>query len=210
MRFSPFSLLLLDERQTVATYSLHGKTIQDAFAWLREALPDVDADPARLTLRRHYTIPGHPVDDGAPFDAADDRAFDELSRWYADAALLLCEVASLTPGASEVRCWPHHFDIATLIEVAPARGTEHARTVGVGMEPGDNSYREPYVYVNMYPSVPASKATAVLDGGGRWHTHEWLGAVLTGSRLGKSNQRDQVDRFIRSAVRACTDLIKQI
>ena len=208
VRFQPLSLLLLDASNAVlGSRQLHGQTIQAACEWLREMLPRVHADPARLTLRRHYAIPRHRLDDGAPFDASDDRAFAELARWYGNAATVLEDLARRTPTASEVRCWPHHFDIATLIEVEPARGSGSARTVGVGMEPGDDSYAEPYLYVNMYPAPPASRVSAALEGGGAWHTRDWIGAVLPGSRFGNTNQREQVESFVRSAVRACTELV---
>jgi hypothetical protein len=97
--------------------------------------------------------------------------------------------AEVEPNASEVRCWPHHFDIATLIEVA--RG----KTIGVGMEPGDVYYDEPYFYVNLHPR-PAAPPTALLGGHGTWHTHEWIGAVLPVSRL-KANLDDDVRAFSR-------------
>jgi hypothetical protein len=210
VRLQPLSLLLLDVSNAVmASRQLHGQTIQAAYEWLREMLPQVHADPERLTLSRHYTIPSHPVDDGGSFDASDGRAFSELARWYGNASIVLEALARRTPTASEVRCWPHHFDIATLLEVEPARGSNYAHTVGVGMEPGDNYYAEPYFYVNMYPAPSATRVTAPLDGGGSWHTYEWIGAVLPGSHLSTVNQREQIERFIRSAVQACTELVRQ-
>jgi hypothetical protein len=98
--------------------------------------------------------------------------------------------------ASEVRSWPHHFDIATLI--VPAEG----KSIGVGLEPGDQYYDEPYFYVNMYPLPQASSLPDSLDGNGIWHTTEWIGAVLPASRIEPiaSEQGQQVDRFLRSAV----------
>jgi hypothetical protein len=95
---------------------------------------------------------------------------------------------------SDVRCWPHHFDIAVLIGVAAGR------TVGAGMEPGDVYYDEPYFYVNLSPR-PAAPPTAALAGHGSWHTHEWIGAVLPVSRLGE-NAVDDVRAFLNSAIEA--------
>jgi hypothetical protein len=208
MRPSPFALLLLDASNEIVTeLSLSGRTIEDARRWLQSVLPSVGADPEKLTLKRHYVIPTHPVHDGAPFDASHERAFRELGSWYDNAASVLTELADVTPSASEVRCWPHHFDIATLIEVVPARDGQYAHTVGVGLEPGDNYYAEPYFYVNMYPSPPESRVSAPLSGSGMWHTHEWVGAVLPGSHLLTTSQRLQVESFLGSAVRICTELV---
>ena len=73
------------------------------------------------------------------------------------------------------------------------------KTVGFGMEPGDNYYAEPYFYVNMYPP-PNMPPTRPLPAGGSWHSHEWIGAVLTGSRLERDGQRAQIDEFLDAAV----------
>jgi hypothetical protein len=209
MRPSPLSLLLLDASHALlGEFSLNGRTVEDGRKWLQSVLSSVNADPEQLTLKRHFTIPSHPVFDGAAFDASNDRAFRELSLWYDNAASILTAMTAETPGASEVRCWPHHFDIAALIEVVPARDGQYAHTVGVGMEPGDNYYAEPYFYVNMYPSPPASRVSAAIDGRGMWHTREWIGAVLPASRLERTAQRAQVESFIDSAVQVCAELVR--
>ncbi len=210
VRPSPLALLLVDSTgDVVATCALHRRTIEDASQWLRATLPNVHADPNAFTLARHYSIPHHPLDDGAPFDTTDEAAFTELARWYGNAALVLTGFANATPSASEVRCWPHHFDIATLIEVEPSRVGRPARTIGAGLEPGDESYAEPYAYVNMYPSPPASRVNAPLAGGGIWHTQGWIGAVLPGSQLRNTAQRAQLEAFIASATQACRALVKE-
>jgi hypothetical protein len=48
------------------------------------------------------------------FDATRAEDFGELAHWFGNSAAVLTELRSRT-GSSEVRCWPHHFDIATLV-----------------------------------------------------------------------------------------------
>ena len=184
-----------------AELPLRGRAIEGAIGWIRERLAKAGLDPRRYTLKRHYEIPGHPVANGQPFDARPEQ-LGELSHWFGNAAGLLEALRSRTPGASEVRCWPHHFDIATLITLG--RG----RTVGAGLEPGDVYYDEPYFYVNPQPAPKASALTDRLEGDGAWHTHGWIGAVLRGSRLTSDAraQAAQAGQFLESAVRACTRL----
>jgi hypothetical protein len=208
VRFHPFALLLLDENdEPSATMALDGRTISDASQWVRAQLAGCGLDADAYTLRKHYTIPPHPVGASAAFDATDTAAFENLARFYADAALVLGEIVVDTPSASPVRCWPHHFDIATLIEVAPASTGTPQRTISLGMTPGDTYYPEPYFYASMYPSPRADAARPELEGNGAWHTHEWLGAVLPGSRLAAPTQQTQVEAFMSSAVAACTGLL---
>ncbi|HEY4132250.1 MAG TPA: hypothetical protein VGM50_16695 [Gemmatimonadaceae bacterium] len=191
-----FALLVIATPDLVlAQFGLDGRTIEDAARWLRARLGQYGLDPTRFTLDRHYTIPPHPVADGAPFHDDVD-ALDELGRWYRDASIVLGDFAAKVPGASPVRCWPHHFDIATLID----RG--NGKSVGLGMESGDQYYAEPYWYANAYPAPDFRGKFPSLDGEGAWHTAEWTGAVLTGSKMDGPDQGAQAARFFQSALRA--------
>ena len=207
VRPHPFALLLLDAGGQRATLPLHGCTVAEAANWVRQQLAAQGVDATAYTLAKHFTIPPHAVAESAPFDATDANAFDELGAWYANAALVLDAVVAQTPNASAVRCWPHHFDLATLIEIAPGNGSR--KTISLGMEPGDSYYAEPYFYASMYPSPAADEQRGALDGGGMWHTREWIGAVLPASRVGRDGQRAQLDAFVASAIRECTVLLRR-
>jgi hypothetical protein len=196
-------LIVTAENRPLAEYKLHGRTITEARDWVRSQIKLLGADASRYTLTRHYEIPRHDVAIGESFDASDPSRFEELAKWFANSAAMLSTLTRLKVGASEVRCWPRDFDMATVITVAPGR------TIGVGMEPGDSYYDEPYFYVNMTPEPPASRTRSrPLWGNGSWHTREWVGAVLCGSRLGSaSSQERQIREFLDSAFPACLALL---
>jgi hypothetical protein len=196
-------LIVSEENKPIAEYQLHGRTITEARDWIRSQITLLGADGSRYTLNRHYEIPKHQVAIGESFDASDSSSFEQLAKWFGNGAALLTSLTRSTPTASEVRCWPHHFDIGTLIKVAPRR------TIGVGLEPGDDYYDEPYFYVNMSPQPAASRTRSrPLWGNGTWHTYEWVGAVLRGSRLGAaSSQERHIREFLDSAVSACRTLL---
>jgi hypothetical protein len=112
--------------------------------------------------------------------------FEELAKWYGNA--FLC----LNSRGSPVRCWPHHFDIATQIGSAD-------RSIGVGMSPGDGSYPQPYFYVSPSPYPDVSTLSPL--GSGSWHTQGWVGAVLTGEEiLPKTDQQRFVEDFMQEAI----------
>jgi hypothetical protein len=198
-------VIVTQNDQPFAQYKLHGRTIVEATQWIRTHIAALGLDSARYTLKRHFDIPVHAVDDGDAFDASDKSRFEELSKWLANAAALLGSVARSIHEASEVRCWPHHFDIAIVIRATPNR------TIGVGLEPGDEYYDEPYFYVNMRPQPSAVQAKSKpLWGRGAWHTRGWVGAVLTGSRIGAASEQERHAReFIDSAISACRGMITQ-
>ena len=205
VRVADITLLVTNgANEVVRSLALAGHSIEQGAAWLRTTLADLGADASRFTLKRHFELPPHAVAAGSPFRLPTGGEMTELAHWFSDAWAALGGLATATPGASEIRCWPHHFDLATLIDVAPGK------TIGAGLEPGDGYYTEPYFYVNVYPAPPAAAASAApLGGGGRWHTSEWIGAVLPGSRLTSDpdGQEIQASEFLASAVAVCRTLL---
>src|SRR5688500_12416915 len=97
-----------------SSFGLSGQTTRQAYAWLAAAAVGAGLDSERLSAKKHYTIAHHPVASGSAFLLGDGAAFQELTRYWSNAAAVLDDMAASTPGASDVRTWPHHFDIATL------------------------------------------------------------------------------------------------
>lgn len=199
IRVPDLTLFVEDE-----SLALRGNTLDEAAHWVSRVLDDRGLDGSKYTLKRHYQIPSHPVATGAKFAARGDD-LEQLARWYSNAAAEFEAIRATDSHASEVRCWPHHFDIATLI--TPADG----KSIGVGLEPGDNYYDEPYFYVNMHPAPDASSLPDSLDGNGTWHTKEWIGAVLPGSTVTPEVQwqQSQVERFLQSAINTAKRTVTQ-
>jgi hypothetical protein len=205
VRVADLTLLATRGGSVAAAIPLDGQTIASAEDQVRRVLAGEGLDPRRFTLARHYEIPAHPVAGGAKFNATGSAAFEEMSRWFENASIELERLARQTPGASDVRLWPHHFDIATLLTVLPGASS------GAGMSAGDHYYDEPYFYVNAYPPPKVDQLTDVIAGNGSWHTHGWIGAVLPGSRIAgdAGAQQAQVREYLASAVVACRKLISR-
>jgi hypothetical protein len=184
---------------------LRGRTYDEGLAWAADRLGGAarGAPP--------YEMPSHVVARGAPFRGDDAAALAELARWFAFADRLLGEFAATGPlpggHALPVRCWPHHFDIATLIEL-PRRTPMDTRTVGLGLSPGDESRPEPYFYVTPWP-YPDDPAPPELPSGAAWQREGWFGAVLTSSALfaaapdiSTPDRTQRVLSFLEAATRA--------
>lgn len=203
VRPSDLTLLLLLDGTIGQRIPLSALSIRQTEVALREALASAGLDGRRLTLKRHFDLPPHPVANGEPFDGRRTDQFAELASWYSNGDLAMQELATRI-GGSEVRCWPHHFDIATLAHFGPSRSS------GAGMLPGDEMYTEPYFCVNAYPAPAGDPAGLMLNGKGTWNTDGWFGAVLTGSRLTNdpASQEDQVRAFLDSAYSACSMLVR--
>ena len=200
LRVVDLTMLMLDVASAEpAVFPLAGRTRDEAIAWLRARIGDAGGNAADLRTSLHFSIADHPTDHGAQFVRHSD-ALVELGRWYANAAAVLDARREQTPAAGEVRCWPHHFDIATLVTTTGGA----LQTIGTGMSPGDASYGEPYFYVAPYPRPPSALPPLAI---GDWHTEDWFGAVLRGSeivQLSETDQRVLVSRFTELAYSALT------
>jgi hypothetical protein len=207
LRLSPPALLLAgDGDEILCELPLAGRTLEEAYGWMSEQVEELLGCSLAQPLERPDELPRHPVGGGAPFSIPDADACAEIARYFANADRLLRQVRDENPGASPVRCWPHHFDIATLIVLEAGADAETARSIGVGLSPGDDSFTEPYFYVLPWPAPKGDLSE--LAGGGWWHTEGWTGAVLEASRFtGAAKQARQVEDFLKSAVMACRGLL---
>jgi len=218
LRPSPPALLLLDPAdETLRKLPLAGRTLAEAYDWMQREVEALLGRPLAEPLARSEGLPFHPVAAGAPFafPEADSgvNAPAELARYFADAYSLLRDLMA-REGSSHVRCWPHHFDIAILIQLdETGADPEHARSLGVGLSPGDDAIPRPYFYLLPWPrpARPADQLPA-LDGG-VWHTEGWLGAVLDSTEFAatgdQQQQRQRCERFLNSAVAACHELLEE-
>ena len=166
LRLADLTLVMYQGEAEPARLRLDGRTMASAEDWI--AGFGVDAEALKRQL--HFELEDHPLLHDATFAwRGNEAGFRELAASYEQAATLLAEFRSATDG-SPVRCWPHHFDIATLVNVPGG-------SIGAGMSPGDGSYPAPYYYVSPWP-YPDAKRLPRLDAPGRWHTEGWVGAVM--------------------------------
>ena len=162
--FEGLELLAKDGARERSSMRLAGRTWQQARAWLGE---EMAGDEAAIALPVHE-MPAHPVGEGAVFSDAGSEARIELASWFANAFALIGELVADESAASPVRCWPHHFDVASLIALDAGVGSEEARSIGVGFSPGDGSYEQPYFYVTPWP-YPDKEDLPPLAAGAHWH-----------------------------------------
>src|SRR5262249_32791864 len=136
-------------------------------------------DAHALDAPSPYEIPAFAVADGARY-ATDTlgEALGVLSDWYANANLMLGRarqgLVARGLSAPPVRCWPHHFDLDTLVYFA-AKTPDDVRSMGAGFSPGDEYYDEPYFYVSIYPA-PNVPMLPRLPAIGHWHERDFTAA----------------------------------
>ncbi len=211
LALDPIALTLnfvTDRDQVISAFALSDRTLTEAFDWMK-AIVNGLGGVADLIIPISY-----PPNDFPDSDLASGATFQLLNltsnfaEYFSSADRILQNIVQKEPMASDVRIWPHHFDMATLISI-PDEINGQEKSVGVGLSSGDGSYNEPYWYVTPYPYPEDRINLPILDGNGIWHTEGWVGAILTASQFGEPEASiDRVNTFLKSAIAGCKELLR--
>ncbi len=195
---------------TVAAHAITGSRPQELSAFIAGALDGAGLRLAAGFSKLPYELPSHELGEHAAFEALDADAVRELCAWFDVATDVLAPIVSGDPRASPVRGWPHHFDLASLIELGAVEPGRGARSIGVGLSPGDVTYAEPYFYVTPWPYPEKDVALPDLDHGAVWHRGGFTAAVLTAdvvTAVPTRLRRELVQAGLRSSIAACEKIL---
>ena len=209
LNISDFKLLLLKENWTIVDeFLLKDKNLENVLSWLKNNFEIQGLESNKFTLDKHYEITAKTVSDGGKFLVENEKAFHELSDYYSNADLVIRAYISDLTNATPVRCWPHHFDIATLLNI----GEEKLQSIGIGLSPGDSNNPEPYFYVTMWPYPNIEEVSFTEIPVGNWNFEGWVGTSLLASEIVKKPdekfQCDVVVEFIGKSVKAIKDALQ--
>jgi hypothetical protein len=207
LRLPDLTLLLLDEQAGIHDQlPLAGCSLTEAKEWAARALASFGDAPLKALVPPDYALPDHPLGSGARF-AAPAAELEELARWFELGARGLAQVCAREPGATPVLCWPHHFDLGTLLIEATDPAGEATCTVGIGLSPGDEGVPLPYWYVNHWPGRPEAPLPSLALG--RWHSEGWVGPLLDAAEIVKAGDPEpRVHRFLEMAVEASREILR--
>jgi hypothetical protein len=180
---------------------LDGRAEAEVRTWLGGHVAARNLAAGKLDEPSPYALPEHALALGARYslDELGD-SLNTLAHWYANANAALTGVQKHLVArklkAPPVRCWPHHFDLDTLI--ALPRG----RTIGIGYCPGDEFCDEPYFYTSMWPE-PFIPALPLLPAMAHWHTYKFLAALAPAHKIvAAHDQGAYVRQYLDVAVKA--------
>ncbi len=200
--------LIADGGVPLEKISLFDRSLDDGMQWMKDALTKHGVDTAEFKASEYGDFPGHPLGNGARFDPGQAENMQAVSLYFSNTFLLLKDIAAKHSGASPIKLWPHHFDLATLITVKkPSEpGGEDGVSVGAGVSPGDGGTPVPYWYVTPWP-YPDKDTLPELPAG-RWNTDGWVGALLSSKEIaGSGDQQKRTRGFLEGAVDGLLDLI---
>lgn len=194
-------VIVRGEDDIVARVPLPGRTLASGLGWLRESLDrTLDREVPELQ-RPEHEMPADPVADGGSFPISNIAALREIGRWISDFHDVLTTLAAGQTGASEVRLWPHHFDLATRVVLDAEADPEDAKSVNLGLSLGDDARPQPYGYIGPWPKPePGTVELPTLDHGEWDHWPDgFFGATLLGTDIVVDDQADRVETFFAQA-----------
>jgi len=199
LRVADLTLVLVDSSGRKDIFALDGRRDADAYDWLGRHARARGFDAQALDAALPYEVPAFAGGD-VYTAAALGEPLAELAIWFSNANGTLAAIrqwlATQNIDAPPVRCWPHHFDLDTLVTLAPGR------TTGIGFEPGDEHYDEPYFYVSLHPA-PDLATLPPLPAVAHWHTKHFTAAIAPAHRiLAVNDQGAEVAAFLHAAVEA--------
>jgi hypothetical protein len=199
LRIADLTLVWLDSPGRKDSFALNARRDADACEWLGRHARAHGLEAQALDAALPYGLPAFAGGD-VYTAAALAKPLAELAIWFSNANGTLAAtrqwLATRKIDAPPVRCWPHHFDLDTLVTLAPGR------TTGIGFEPGDDHYDEPYFYVSLYPA-PDAAALRPLPAIGHWYTKNFTAAVAPAHRiLAVKDPGPEVAAFLQAAVEA--------
>ena len=198
---SPLSVCLVRDGVAVENLALDGVSMAEAVNWLDVQLKIAGLQPAS-DGKIPYKLPSDAAEVQTFQSSSEGAALRALAAWFDFAHRVLTDFAAandkLRPGPSPVRCWPHHFDIATYVGLESG-DFETARGVGVGLAPGDESYEQPYFYINPWPHLSKDDLPQ-LPLPGHWHSEGFVGAIATGEEvLSLTDLKNELPLFVSGA-----------
>jgi hypothetical protein len=190
-----------------ASLPLDGRAEPEVRTWLASKLQARGLDVRKLDAASPYDMPHNVIALGARYSTEElGGELAALAVWFSNGQAMLGAVRDgllkrrLKP--PEVRLWPHHFDMDSLIPLG------RARFVGSGFCPGDEFCDEPYFYISIYPE-PFIPALPLLPPVGHWHSYKFIAALAPAHKIVASlDQRADIAAFFDISINAALTALR--
>ncbi len=201
LSLSPLRIFLSEGNEVREDLHLNGVSDTEVGIWLDARLTSRGLS-AGSVIDLPYDLPAEVAGIDSYHEVEHEQALGALAGWFDVSANTLEKIVSdntdIKPGPSPVRCWPHHFDIATYVSLEVG-DPETARGIGVGLSPGDEGYNEPYFYINPWPYLDKDNLPDVVKPG-HWHIDGYVGLIATASELIDAEDiQSAITRFVQQS-----------
>ncbi len=153
--------------------SLDGTTHHDIVKWITERTK-ANGITKPYKTQMHYELPYNQVDEYYTFHLENKPRLNEIMHYRILAHLALEDTLQELKPHTEIRVWPHHFDIASLYTINKSK----KHIIGLGMSIPDSTNNGFYLYVKGYAGEQVIDVSGVSDlHYGNWDT-TFNGAIM--------------------------------
>ena len=204
LRLRDLELRLAVDGEGARALSLGGRTLAEAMGWTAATATALAGRPRQASVPAP-DLPDHPIADGAVFESNRARAA-AIEGLYRSTAETLTRLSQAVPAFGGARCWPHHFDLASLAVLRSDADGNMQRTLGVGLTPPDTVDESGYWYVGPWTADGLEgPAPTALEHGCWLERPGALPMAVLGvaelSRVPAEQQPGALARFLADAIR---------
>ena len=168
-----FSLEVLSDGKLIDKLELHSLSHTEVLQWLTNALEQAGLEGDYL-YDLHYDIPYSSTVSTFRFELISHQEVQKVASYLTLAQKQFSLFLQQENLNSEVRVWPHHFDLGAYATISDYKN----RSLGIGLAIPDSLVADFYIYVSGWENgkaIPVKGFTNLTYG--KWHAN-WAGAVM--------------------------------
>lgn len=176
LNYPSFSLVWIDQ-DTRAELSLAGKSHQHIVSWISDQAQKSGLDK-EYEFKLHYELPYPFPNDDFKFGHVNLEEFSITTELIRLGYFTLKDALEDFGLESEIRVWPHHFDLGAYAFV------NDELALGMGLAIPDDKIQDFYFYISAYKGEESVETKDFKElTYGQWQTAEWKAATLPVDRV---------------------------
>lgn len=201
LRLNPY------KKQSTDTVQLVGKTKKEVYAQLQKILLKWGITMQHFTNEMHYDLPEHKVNKGGKYQTHSIDLHNEVVKHYSNAYLLLSLLKGKNPLTGDIRCWPHHFDIAADFPLI-TQIDNLSMKFSLGFSPANPDFPEPHFYFLLRSKEGINLHKKEKLKYGKWYPRDIYGTSLGLGRLTRKMDKDYQVKLIRNYVNESNQVLR--
>lgn len=202
LNYASYSLEFVDTHVDVLASLYLGGSRHDAILFWIQEQADVLGIAGDFDFDLHYELPYPAMEMDMVFPEEDNNELELLSEILTHAQNAMQTVLDPIAAAQEIRVWPHHFDLASMI-ITGVEGNMITSSIGLGLAVPDPMVDDFYLYTSAWKRDGISLDNMPTLSMGTWKSPDWNGAVLPATELTES----QMVTFFQETIGTVAQLI---
>ncbi|MFT4679786.1 MAG: hypothetical protein ACI84C_002063 [Flavobacteriales bacterium] len=185
LNYSSYSLEFVDTNVDVLASLYLGGSRHDAILFWIQEQTDLLGIEGDLDFDIQYELPYPAMEMDMVFPEEDSNELQRLSDMRTAVQNALSTVLNPIAAAREIRVWPHHFDIGSMI-ITQVEDNALVSSIGVGMAVPDAMVDDFYLFTTAWRRDGVGLDNMANLTLGKWRNPDWNGATLEAGELSEA------------------------